>query len=88
MKVTYDPLKNSKNIAERGLSFDLVKQFDFDSAYVHVDDRADYGETRYIGIGYIGLRLHVVVFTGSEQGLRVISLRKANQREVKAYEQN
>lgn len=85
MDITYDPAKNSKNIAERGLSFDMVAQFDFETAIIHVDTRKDYGETRYIGVGYIGQRLHVLVFAETETGLRVISLRKANQREIKAY---
>jgi uncharacterized DUF497 family protein len=86
MDIIYDPAKNSKNIAERGLSFNLVAQFDFDTADIHADHRKEYGEVRYIGVGYIGKRLHVVVFTATETGLRVISQRKANPREVKAYE--
>lgn len=87
MEITYDPAKNSKNIAERGLSFDMVAKFDFDTAHLYADDRKDYGEARYVGVGYIELRLYVVVFTATETGLRVISLRKANEREVKTYEQ-
>lgn len=85
MDITYDAAKNRRNIAERGLSFDLVEEFDFSSAKVAIDTRHNYGETRYVGIGYIGQRLHVVVFTRTETGLRVISLRKANNREVKEY---
>ena len=65
----------------------MVSQFDFETAHVHADDRKDYREARYIGVGYIEQRLHVVVFTATQTGLRVISLRKANDREVKAYEQ-
>lgn len=87
MDITYDSAKNARNIAERGLSFDLVTQSDFDTAFVHQDTRKNYGETRYVAVGYIGQRLHVVVFTETETGLRVISLRKANQREVLNYEQ-
>lgn len=87
MEITYDPAKNSKNIAERGLSFDMVAQFDFDTAEIYADDRKDYGEVRYVGLGYIRQRLHIVVFTETETGLRVISLRKANEREVNTYEQ-
>jgi uncharacterized DUF497 family protein len=85
MDITYDLAKNARNIAERGLSFDAVANFDFASAIVYVDARKQYGETRYIGVGYIDERLHVVVFTETETGLRVISLRKANTREVKNY---
>lgn len=46
MEITYDPVKNSKNVAERGLSFDMVAQFDFDTAHVYADDRKDYSEAR------------------------------------------
>jgi len=46
MDITYDPAKNSKNIAERGLSFDMVAQFDFDTAIIEADTRKNYGETR------------------------------------------
>jgi uncharacterized DUF497 family protein len=88
MEITYDAAKNARNIAQRGLSFDMVAEFDFSTAQVYVDSRRDYGECRYIGIGYIGQRLHVVVFTETERGLRVISLRKANSREVQAYERH
>ena len=86
MDISYDAAKNSKNIADRGLSFDMVAQFDFSTAVIYADTRKDYGETRYIGIGHIGQRLHVVAFTETETGVRVISLRKANEREVKAYD--
>ncbi|WP_397474101.1 BrnT family toxin [Pusillimonas sp.] len=85
MDITYDSVKNSKNLTERGLSFDAIKQFDFSTAVIYPDIRKDYGETRYVGVGRIKERLHVVVFTETETGLRVISLRKANRREINAY---
>ena len=50
-------------------------------------DRYDYGEMRYRGVGLLNGRLHVLVFTETETGIRVISLRKANTREVRLYEQ-
>jgi len=65
---------------------DTVAQFDFFTALVYADTRKNYGETRYIGVGHIGKRLHVVVFTETDSGIRVISLRKANERKIKAYE--
>lgn len=51
------------------------------------DTRADYGELREIGFALIGDRLYVVVFVQRGDVMRVISLRKANSREVKLYEQ-
>ena len=49
------------------------------------DIREDYGEERQCGIGYIGLRLFVVVFVDLEEGQRIISLRKATRTEVDRY---
>ncbi|HEY9572347.1 MAG TPA: BrnT family toxin [Pusillimonas sp.] len=85
MDITYDPAKNARNIAERGLSFDSVAEFDFTTAKVKIDDRKKYSQTRYIMTGYLHERLHVLVFTETGTGLRVISFRKANSREVKRY---
>ena len=52
-----------------------------------MDGREDYGEVRYVGIGLLGDRVHVLCFTEGNTGIRVISFRKANAREVKRYEQ-
>lgn len=88
MIIEFDANKNERNIKERGLAFTLVKDFDFDSSLVAEDDRRAYSEVRYVAIGYISSRLHVVCFTPITGGIRVISLRKANKREVAHYEQN
>lgn len=50
------------------------------------DDREDYGELRMKALGFIGVRLHVLIFTERGDKIRVISLRKATKREVEAYE--
>jgi uncharacterized DUF497 family protein len=86
MMITYDHNKNLRNIEERGLSFDLVAEFDFESARFELDERRDYTEPRTRAIGKIHDRLHVLVFTVTPVGIRVISLRKANHREVRRYE--
>lgn len=54
---------------------------------IEEDDRKDYGERRYRALGFIGDRLHAVVFTPRAGKVHVISLRRANKREVKQYEQ-
>ncbi len=87
MKIEFDAAKNAANERERGLPFDQAAEFDFDSALVEQDSRKDYPEVRYVAIGYLVSRLHVLCFTGIEGGIRVISFRKANSREVKIYEQ-
>lgn len=86
MDISYDPAKNARNIVQRDLSFERVHEFDFSTARIHVDRRKDYGETRYIAIGYLQARLHVLVFVETETGIRIISFRKANSREAHRYE--
>ncbi|HXH72846.1 MAG TPA: BrnT family toxin [Mariprofundaceae bacterium] len=87
MEIEFDPAKNEKNIRERGLSFEAVAEFDFESAVFMEDTRHDYGETRWRALGLLEERLHALVFVETENGIRVISFRKANKREVKLYEQ-
>lgn len=87
MEVSFDPIKNTQNIELRGLSFEWAAAFEFATAWVVVDDRKDYGETRYRALGFLEERLHALVFTETQVGIRVISFRKANQREERLYEQ-
>jgi uncharacterized DUF497 family protein len=86
MKIEFDPIKNEKNILERNLSFERVAEFDFTTAQFIIDERKDYGETRFRALGFVKQRLHALVFVETAQGIRVISFRKANKREVKQYE--
>jgi uncharacterized DUF497 family protein len=86
MKIEFDQKKSAKNVIDRGLGFSLVDGFKFEDAITHEDARKAYSEPRYVSIGYIGERLHVTCYCLIEGGIRVISLRKANTREVKGYE--
>ncbi|MEI7949494.1 MAG: BrnT family toxin [Gammaproteobacteria bacterium] len=86
MDISYDPDKSERNIAERGLSFELVVFFDWASAVIKEDSRNDFGELRFQALGFIGDRLHMVIYTPRDPCAHVISLRKANQREIKRYE--
>jgi len=85
MEIEYDPAKNTKNIEKRGLSFELAKDFDFESSLIWRDVRRDYNELRFSAIGYIANRLYHIAFTARGDLMRVISLRKANSREVRKY---
>ena len=85
MRISFDPAKNDRNIRNRGVSFESAAEFDFEGALYAVDKRHDYGETRYITVGMLGVRLHVLCFAETVEGIRVISFRKANAREVKRY---
>ena len=86
MNISYDPGKNEKNIVERGISFERAAEFEWSSALIVEDGRKNYGEPRVQGHGFIGERLHALVFTPRVGQVHVISLRKANRREVKRYE--
>lgn len=87
MNISYDPIKNKRNIEQRSLSFDQVSALDWENAWIYEDERNDYNEVRYIAYSMLDERLHFVCFTETEVGIRVISFRKANSREVKRYEQ-
>ena len=88
MRVTFDPAKNARNIAERGLSFESVAEIDWETALSQEDMRRDYGERRVRVCGFIEGRLHAAVITMRGAALHVISFRKANAREVKRYERD
>ncbi|MBU2135625.1 MAG: BrnT family toxin [Alphaproteobacteria bacterium] len=85
MEISFDREKSARNEAERGLPFSMVEDFIWDTALVAIDERFDYGEDRWIALGNIGARLFVLVFTETQDGIRVISFRKANAREAKRY---
>ena len=85
VEITYDPRKSERNLRERGIGFEIVKEFDFASAVYAIDTRKDYGEVRTRALGSIGEVLYALVFTMRGGALRVISLRKANRKERGRY---
>ncbi len=87
MKIEFDPAKSEKNARERGLPFELAGLIDWSTLLSEDDTRFPYPERRVVGYGFIGKRLHVVCFTPIEGGIRVISFRKANDKEVRRYEE-
>jgi uncharacterized DUF497 family protein len=88
MRITFDPAKNERNIAERGLSFALTAELEWATALTVEDTRRDYGELRLRVLAFLGGRLHAVVVTPRQDELRIISFRKANRKEEKLYEQH
>ncbi len=86
MEIVFDLEKNARNIMLRGISFEDAARFQWDSAVIVPDIRRDYGEPRYCAFGFIENRLPALVFSPREGAIRVISLRKANRREVLRYE--
>jgi uncharacterized DUF497 family protein len=86
MKIDFDLAKSERNTESRSLSFDRAVDFDWETAIYYEDSRVDYPETRIIALGFLGVRLHVICFTPIDGGVRIISFRKANRREVRYYE--
>lgn len=86
MKIVYDENKSATNLKERMLGFNQAADLDWSRALIAQDTRKEYPELRYIAIAPLAERLHVVVFTPIDGGIRIISFRKANTREVTHYE--
>ncbi|MEK7947655.1 BrnT family toxin [Pigmentiphaga sp. YJ18] len=85
MEITFDPAKDQINQRKHGVSLALATRIDWPEVMSKPDTRRDYGEVREIGYAVIEQRLFCVVFTQRGDVMHVISLRKANSREVKAY---
>ena len=56
MQLSFDPVKNERNIEERGLAFDLVSELDWANAVIDEDTRKNYGERRFRVLGCINER--------------------------------
>lgn len=87
MEIEFDPTKDATNLAKHGVSLQAAEGFDWDTAFEREDGRFDYGEVRFVAMGLIGDRLHVLIFTeGSDDNtVRAISLRLAEKHEVRFY---
>lgn len=88
MRITFDPAKDASNQTKHGVSLALATQLEWEELLCRPDTRRDYGELREIGYAPIGDRLFCVVFVQRGNELRVVSLRKANRREVIDYVQH
>lgn len=88
MRFEWDEEKNRINIAKHGFDFADAWEIFESRMITALDDRNDYGEDRWIGIGMFRGRTMVVVFTeGEDDTTRIISVRKAMKHERKAYEE-
>ena len=86
MKLSYDSAKNDSNIQKHGLSLAEARLLEWDTALEWIDGRKNYGEERRIALVLMKQRLYCIVYVELKVGIRVISLRKANIREVEKYE--
>jgi uncharacterized protein len=85
MKIAFDPVKRAIALQDRGVDFlNAASVFNHPSLTL-ADNRFDYQEDRFQTFGFIEDRLMIVVWTSIEDGIRVISMRKCNEREQKAF---
>jgi uncharacterized protein len=81
----WDESKRAANLKNHKVDFATARHFEWETALIIPDDREDYGELREIALGFIGVRLHVMAFTRRNGNVRIISLRKADRREIQRY---
>jgi uncharacterized protein len=86
MEFAWDEVKRQANLQKHRLDFADLGEFDWATGVVFIDDRKDYGETRYTAIAIYSGRVHSVTFTKRGSLLRIISFRRASRKEIKRYE--
>lgn len=85
MQIEFDAAKDQANVAKHGVSLGVANELEWDTLQCKQDDRRNYGERRIAGYALMGVRLYCVVFVDRGDVRRVISLRKANNREKVLY---
>jgi uncharacterized protein len=88
MRIEFDPTKDASNQLKHGVSLVMAAELDWDAAWVWVDERVDYNEMRMIALAPKTEILYCVAFVDRGDVRRIISLRRANRREVKHYVEN
>ena len=88
MRIEFDPAKDVANRAKHGVSLALAGELDWEAALVRIDDRFNYDELRMIALVPQTEILYYVAFVDRGEARRIISLRRANRREVKYYVEN
>lgn len=86
MEFEWDEAKDAANRAKHGLSLADAARLDWADGQAEQDIRADYGEMRFRVLARLDGRVHLCVYTVRGGKNRVISLRKANRREIMRYE--
>lgn len=87
MDYVWDDGKSATNLLKHGLSFEDAALVFSGACVTFEDDRYDYGEPRLITLGALEGRVVVLVHTPRHEATRIISMRKANEREQKIYQQ-
>ena len=85
MQIEFDPKKRDKTLKERGLDFARAVEIFNGHHFTGEDSREDYSETRYITVGNLDDCMVVMTWTPRGEARRIISMRKANEREQTRY---
>lgn len=85
MWIEFDPVKRQKTLLERELDFARAAEVFRGRHFTAEDTREDYTEARYITVGKLDERMVVIVWTPRGEARRIISMRKANEREQNRY---
>ena len=85
VEIEFDPDKRARTLAGRGLDFARAAEVFAGYHFTEPDLRANYGEERFITVGTLDARLIVMVWTHRGKARRIISMRKANDREKAGY---
>jgi uncharacterized DUF497 family protein len=85
MQIEFDGDKRDKTLAQRGLDFARAAEVFAGSHFTGEDERSGYHEPRYITVGTLDARMVVMVWTPRGEARRIISMRKANEREQTRY---
>lgn len=85
MQISYDPTKRAQTLALRGIDMADAGIVFAGPCITTADDRFDYGEPRFISVGLLRGRMVLVAWTPRNDTLRIISMRKANDREIARY---
>ncbi len=88
MRIEFDSAKDAANQAKHGVSLALAIELDWEAALVWVDTRCEYEELRMIALAPKTETLYFVAFVERGVARRIISLRRANRREVSHYVQS
>ncbi|MEO8756332.1 MAG: BrnT family toxin [Devosia sp.] len=81
----WDETKYAINLAKHGIAFEQIEQFDWSKAVFRLDRRRDYGEIRRLAFGRINEQGYALVFVIRGDKVRLISLRRARDKELQDY---
>jgi uncharacterized protein len=84
LKYEWDEKKSATNLEKRGFGFELVQQFDWETALTGIDPR--HNEPREWALGVVDRRVYFIGFTRRKGKIRIITFRKANKREFRKYD--